>query len=93
MIGPDLLDAIGQAPVLPGARCRGKAHLFDPRGDNEAAEVVDQRHAQAVGLCQRCPSLSACATWFDGLPKSKRPTGVVAGKVGSQKAGRPRKTA
>ena len=24
-----LLAAIGAAPVLPGARCRGRHHLFD----------------------------------------------------------------
>lgn len=26
----DLLDALGAAPSLPGARCRGRSHLFGP---------------------------------------------------------------
>jgi hypothetical protein len=87
-----LLDAIGAAPVLPGAKCRGRHHLFDPAAPDEASETVDQRHSQAIGLCFRCPSLNRCADWWSGLPKRKRPPGVVAGQVHQPKsAGRPRK--
>lgn len=87
-----LLAAVGAAPALPGARCRGKHHLFDEAGKNEAPETVDQRHTQALGLCHHCTALASCQTWFDTLKPSRRPHGVVAGRVIQPKpAGRPRK--
>lgn len=86
-----LLDALGAAPALPGARCRGKAHLFDEAGKHEAPETTAQRHAQAAGLCQGCTALASCAAWFDSLPRTRRPLGVVAGRVPTtpRRAGRP----
>ena len=89
-----LLGAIRAAPVLPGARCRGRPHLFDPVDRGERAETVAERHRQALGLCQQCPALAQCRTWVESLPASRRPSGVVAGQVyGEGVAGRPRKTA
>ncbi|MED5815727.1 hypothetical protein VST63_25490 [Mycolicibacterium sp. 050232] len=87
-----LLAAVGAAPALPGARCRGKHHLFDEAGKNEAPETADQRHQQALGLCRLCPALASCEQWFDKLHNSKRPHGVIAGRVIKPRpAGRPRK--
>lgn len=76
-----LLAAVGVAPALPGARCRGRHHLFDELQRGEPVAVAGQRHLQAIGLCQACPSLNPCRAWFDGLKPSKRPTGVTAGRV------------
>lgn len=76
-----LLSAIGAAPALPGARCRHRSHLFDEAGKDEPPEVVEERHAQALGLCRICPALASCSEWFGSLPTSKQPTGVVAGRV------------
>ncbi|MFN3003462.1 hypothetical protein ACK12G_09415 [Mycolicibacterium wolinskyi] len=85
-----LLDAIGVAPALPGARCRGKAHLFDEAGAHENPEIAEQRHAQALGLCRGCTALASCQAWLGTLPRSKRPTGVVAGRLNTPKRpGRP----
>lgn len=75
-----LLLAVG-APVLPGARCRGRSRLFDPARKGERSENVAQRHAQAQQLCAGCPSLEPCAAWVESLKPSKRPGGVVAGRV------------
>ena len=75
-----LVAAVG-CPALPGARCRGKPHLFDEAAPDEALEVVDQRHRQALALCQRCPSLDHCKAWFEGLRPSQRPAGVVGGEI------------
>ncbi|MBP2455683.1 hypothetical protein [Mycolicibacterium lutetiense] len=86
-----LLAAVGAAPALPGARCRGKHHLFDEADKHEAPETTEQRHAQALGLCRRCPALASCQTWFDTLTPSKRPPGVIAGRIIQPKAGRPPK--
>jgi WhiB family redox-sensing transcriptional regulator len=91
-----LLDAIGAAPVLPGARCRGRHHLFDDPSSAEDPETVNARHTQALGLCERCPSLTRCADWFNSLEPNKRPTGAVAGQINPQEqerrpSGRPRK--
>lgn len=76
-----LLAAVGVAPALPGARCRGRHHLFDEQGKNETPEAAAERHTQALGLCRLCPSLAGCTTWFDTLPASRRPKGVVAGQL------------
>ncbi len=76
-----LLAAIGAAPVIPGARCRGRHHLFDEAMPGEDPDTVAARHAQALGLCSHCPALDRCADWFDSLPKRKRPLGVCAGQV------------
>lgn len=75
-----LFVALG-VPALPGARCRGRSRLFDPGRKGERAEVVAQRHRQAAMLCGSCPSLAPCAAWLESLKPSRRPTGVVAGRV------------
>jgi hypothetical protein len=76
-----LLDAIGATPALPGARCRGRHHLFDAAGSGEDPATVTARHNQALGLCEHCPARDRCETWFDGLKPSNRPPGVVAGRI------------
>ncbi len=77
----DLAAAISAAPAFPGARCRGRPHLFDPGEAQEPVDIVVQRQAQALELCARCPSLGRCRDWLDSLPRSKKPRGVVAGLV------------
>lgn len=77
----DLLTALAGAPSLPGARCRGRHHLFDPAHADEVPATTDARHAQAVGLCRRCPALTRCAAWLDSLPDRDRPPGVVAAQL------------
>ena len=90
------------APSLPGAKCRGRAHMFDGPDGREAPETTAQRHAQATLLCLAgpCPALGRCPDWMDSLKPSKRPSGVVCGLVwedGKPKSerppGRPRKAA
>jgi WhiB family redox-sensing transcriptional regulator len=70
-----LFDALGAIPALPGARCRGKPHLFDgedgPNGD---------RTRQAAQLCRRCPALERCRTWADQQP-ARALDGVIAGRL------------
>lgn len=87
-----LFAALLGAPALPGAKCRGRSHLFDEAGADEDASTTEFRHQHAVTLCRSCAALASCQVWFDNLPRSKRPPGVVAGRVhGSSRAGRPRK--
>jgi WhiB family redox-sensing transcriptional regulator len=76
-----LIAQLAGAPALHGARCRGRSHLFDARADREPLPVAEARHAQALGLCARCPALVRCKSWLDDLPVRKRPLGVVAGRV------------
>lgn len=84
-----LLSALRGIPRLPGARCRGKSHLFDEAGRDEDPEAVDQRHTQALGLCRNCAALASCDQWFVSLPRNQRPPGVVAGR---KPVGRPANT-
>ncbi len=95
-VNPDefqsLLSAAAGVPVLPGARCRGRHHLFDPATADEPEPVTEARHHQAVRICQSCPALDACGSWVDSLPASKRPPGVIAGRKISARKER-RKTA
>jgi hypothetical protein len=89
-----LLAAVGAAPALPGARCRGRHHLFDEQGAHETPETAAERHQQAIGLCTHCDALASCQQWFNALPRSKRPPGVVAGKAPRvERPGRPKKAA
>lgn len=71
----ELLLSLAGAPSLPGARCRGRSHLFDgtdgPHGE---------RTRQAAALCRRCPALERCSDWADGQP-DKALDGVIAGRL------------
>ena len=73
--------ALAGAPALPGARCRGRPHLFDEAATGEPQHVVAQRHQQAIGLCLCCSSLDPCRQWLEALPANKKPPGVTAGTV------------
>lgn len=77
----EIAGALATAPALPGARCRGRHHLFDEAHPDEPEEVTQARHAQALGLCSRCPSLEPCRAYFDRLKPRQRPGGVIAGQV------------
>jgi WhiB family redox-sensing transcriptional regulator len=85
-----LLLAMAGAPALVGARCRGKGHLFDGPTIGEPTEVMNARHAQALGLCTHCPALQRCREWYSTLTPRKRPEGVVAGLVNMPTRGRPK---
>lgn len=76
-----MAGALLGAPALPGARCRGRHHLFDEAASGEDVGTVRRRHAQALQLCRGCPSLDPCRRWIEKLTPAKRPSGVVAGKV------------
>jgi Transcription factor WhiB len=67
-----LLDALGGAPRLDGALCRGRAGLFDATDDDQAAE--------AIAICHECPALQRCREWADAQPINSL-SGVVAGQV------------
>lgn len=77
----DLFAALAGTPRLPGARCRGRSWLFDPARPGETQETVAARHRQALGLCGHCPALDRCIEWFEALPKSDRPRGVVGARI------------
>lgn len=86
MSATGLFDALGVIPSLPGAQCAGQHRLFDEARPGEDEDVVDQRHAEALGLCARCPALDRCLTWLLDLPPSRRPTGVIAGQLNVSKS-------
>lgn len=69
------------APRLDGAACLGMWEAFDPADTGETEQDVDYRHRTAMGICARCPALSACRTWVDSLPPRQRPGGVTAGRI------------
>jgi hypothetical protein len=81
----DLLGAILRGvPKLPKALCRGQIRLFDADDPNDV-ERENQRY-DAAKLCSRCPELDPCSAWVDSLPPSRRPAGVVAGHVPSNRS-------
>lgn len=88
-----LISAMAGVPVLSGARCRGRHATFDSQRDDEPDEVADARHLQALGLCECCPALDACEQWFESLPLSQRPHGVIAGRLHRETKPRKRKKA
>ncbi|BBX93114.1 hypothetical protein CQY21_21570 [Mycolicibacterium boenickei] len=84
-----LFGALSDVPRLEGAKCVGKHELFDAREERESVEHAAERHEAAIHLCRSCLALSACAAWFDSLPKSKRPGGVTAARPNPMPPGRP----
>lgn len=88
-----LLAALKGIPRLPGAACAegGRWFAFDPPHHDETAADVAYRHQVALRICQSCPVLADCKSWVDSLPRSRRPRGVIAGRIVNEP--RPRKAA
>lgn len=70
-----LLLALAGAPALPGARCRGRSHLFDGSDGPDG-----ERTRQAAQLCRGCPALERCRTWADEQ-RDRDLDGVIAGRL------------
>lgn len=62
-------------PKLRGALCADRPHTFDVDDGPDG-----ERTRTAVGLCQRCDALPACAAWVDTLHRTRVPRGVTAGR-------------
>jgi len=77
-------------PRLTGARCTGRAPLFDAELPDETTENRSARLAWARQQCTRCPVQSACRTAATEQPA---PAGMWAGYVHDepQKPGRKKK--
>jgi hypothetical protein len=75
-----MLDAIGLPAALPGARCRGKQHLYAGPAPGENPATADARHKQALTLCARCPAIERCPRWH--------PPGIAAPKIPGRSLGR-----
>ncbi len=88
-----LLEAISAAPQLDGAQCIGMHEAFDPRHPDETMEDAAYRHETGLHLCRTCPALADCQVWFLGLKPSRRPRGVVAGRINEPRPGRPKVSA
>ena len=87
-----LLAALSSMPRLDG-RCVGRWELWDVYDDPAITEYT-------VNQCLSCPALEACRTYFDAMPKRKRPPGVIGAKINRPpearkpgRPGRPRKAA
>ncbi|MFD6676065.1 WhiB family transcriptional regulator [Rhodococcus zopfii] len=77
-------------PRLAGARCRGKAPLFDDELPDEAVESRSERLTYAASLCRTCPVQSACRI---AAAEQDHPIGLWAGHLHNPAGtpGRPRK--
>jgi len=76
-------------PRLVGAKCRGKAPLFDDQLDDEHPEHRSARLAYAANLCTRCPVQSACRTAASEHDAHGLWAGTIRNPAGTP--GRPRK--
>lgn len=74
-------------PDLPGARCKGRADLFEatvgvrPIDGRPTRDELERARSEALRVCAACPALDPCRVWLDGLRPTRRPRGVVAGRV------------
>lgn len=74
MIAELLADLAHAVPDLPDAACRGQQTVMDvPTGRDHAAIAAAQH------VCAGCRARRECEAWLDSLPRSRRPSGVVAG--------------
>ncbi|QRY53383.1 hypothetical protein [Mycolicibacterium septicum] len=71
----NVFTALAGAPLLDGAACRGQAPGWD------GADPADPATAVAIGACRQCPALAPCRQWVTSLSPSRRPSGVVAGRI------------
>lgn len=84
----ELADVIATvvAPDLEGAACQGRWELFDPPEPDEDEDERDFRIATAKREClTACPVLDTCRSWADSLPRTKKPVGVIAGRLNNPK--------
>lgn len=87
----ELTGLLGSTPHLDGAACLGLWSLFDePSTDDPDARYANE---SARKLCATCPALADCGRWFDSLPRNRRPSGVVAGRLRRVAPPRPRRKA
>ena len=63
-----------------GAACIGEWELFDPRGDDEPAELFSTRLEYARAYCRACPVLEKCHETAQAMPATHR-AGIWAGTV------------
>jgi hypothetical protein len=77
---------IAHTPNLAGAVCVDPAtrNLFDAAAGVCTTAVLQE----AAWACGRCPALTACRLWVEGLPPARRPRGVVGGLVIASRTGR-----
>ncbi|BCO57896.1 hypothetical protein KN246_14745 [Mycobacterium intracellulare] len=72
-------------PDLPGARCKGRADLFEAtiaeHTKRASRAELELARTTALRTCADCPALDRCRRWFGALPLARRPRGVVAGLV------------
>ncbi|MGY4646520.1 WhiB family transcriptional regulator [Mycobacterium sp. URHB0021] len=69
-----LAAALAALPDLSGAKCLNRWQIFDEIDNPEITEYASH-------LCHSCPVLDACEAWVQGLPRNRRPRGVVGGCV------------
>lgn len=89
LLWDELVIQLSQVPSLPGARCRGRAELFDATiHSRHGASPGDLDYARqaALRLCNACPALDNCRAWAATLPPDQRPLGVIAGQISSTTA-------
>lgn len=80
----EFIAQFGAVPNLAGAQCRGRTELFDATIETSrerTLEEVEYARAAAKRLCGTCPALNPCRQWLDSLPRTKKPPGVVAGRL------------
>jgi WhiB family transcriptional regulator, redox-sensing transcriptional regulator len=76
----DLMSVLTGIPDLPGARCKSRSHIWES-DDPELQEYAIHQCGRDPSSPASCPALQACSDWLEDLKPSKRPQGVVAGKV------------
>jgi len=79
-----LCEILRGTPRLPGAACRDHRDLFDAaraNGRGHSTRRLAAARAAAVRICHTCPALSECRSWLDTVPRTQRPSGVVAGQI------------
>ncbi|WKW97318.1 WhiB family transcriptional regulator [Rhodococcus aetherivorans] len=87
--GLDLIAGLVD-PRLTGARCAGRAPMFDAEVPGESAEDRAARLAAAAAICRGCPVVGPCRT---AALEQDHPAGMWAGRLRDHAAtpGRSRK--
>jgi hypothetical protein len=53
----NVLEIVADQPIMSDCGCRGSHEVFDAAAKSAEAQQI------AVGICQQCPCIAACAQW------------------------------
>lgn len=81
-----MTELVSAIPDLPGARCKGRADLYEKtiavrhNASRSDRQERDTARAAALRICVGCPALEPCRAWLDQQRPTRRPPALSPAK-------------